>query len=95
MWALDTLIASASLAQTHDRAPASVFATLGLGAPKAAFAVVLVMRVAAAGAAADGEEPEESCDDGEGCCDPGDCEGAGADVDFDVVRVKEGVEGAA
>lgn len=53
------------------------------------------MRVAAAGAAADGEEPEESCDDGEGCCDPGDCEGAGADVDFDVVRVEEGGEGAA
>jgi hypothetical protein len=53
-----------------------------------------VVRVAAAGAAADGEEPEEGRSDGEGSGDPGDCEGAGAEGDFNVVGFEESVEGA-
>lgn len=48
------------------------------------------MRVAATGATADGEEPEQGRANGESGRDPGDSEGAGADVDLDVVRVKEG-----
>lgn len=92
--ALNSLVAGACLAQAHDRAPATlVVCALGPCVPKTAF-VRLVVRVAATGAAADGEEPEEGRDDGEGGCDPGDCEGPGADVYFDVVRVEEGVEGA-
>lgn len=51
-----------------------------------------MVRVVAAGTAADGEQPEEGCDDGEGGCDPGDREGAGAEVDLDVVRFEQGVE---
>lgn len=91
--ALYALVASAGLAQAHDRAPATlVVGALWSCVPQTAF-VRLVVRVAAAGAAADGEEPEEGRDDGESGCDPGDCEGAGADVYLDVVRIEESVEG--
>ena len=62
--------------------------------PETALAVAAVVRVVAAGAAANGEEPEEGRDDGEGGCDPGYCKRAGAEVYFDVVGVEEGVEGA-
>lgn len=91
--ALNTLVSGAGFAQAHDGASAGVLAALGLGVPQAAF-VVFVVRVAAAGAAADGEEPEERGDDGEGGGDPGDGEGTRADFHFDVVGVEEGVEGA-
>ena len=97
MRALDTLITRAGLAQAHDGAPAAAaFVALGLGVPEAALAlaVAAVVRVVAAGAAADGAQPEEGCDDGEGGCDPGYGEGAGAEGDFDVVGFEEGVQGA-
>jgi hypothetical protein len=95
MRALNTLVARARFAQTHDRAPPAA-AFLRLRAPKSALAlaVAAVVRVVAAGTAADGAQPEEGRDDGEGGCDPGDCEGAGAEVYFDVVGFEEGVQGA-
>jgi hypothetical protein len=95
MRALNTLVARARFAQTHDRAPPAA-AFLRLRAPKSALAlaVAAVVRVVAAGTAADRAQPEEGRDDGEGGCDPGDCEGAGAEVYFDVVGFEEGVQGA-
>lgn len=95
MRALDTLVSRPGLAQAHDRAPASLSA-LGLGVPEAALAlaVTAVVRVVAAGAAADGAQPEEGRDDGEGGRDPGYCQGAGAEVYLDVVGFEEGVQGA-
>jgi hypothetical protein len=95
MRALNALISRPGLAQAHDRAPAS-FVALGLGVPEAALtlAVAAVVRVVAAGTAADGAQPEEGRDDGEGGCDPGYGEGAGAEADFDVVGLEEGVQGA-
>jgi hypothetical protein len=97
MRALNTLITRTGLAQAHDGAPAAAaFVALGLGVPESALAlaVAAVVRVVAAGAAADGAQPEEGCDDGEGGCDPGYGEGAGAEGDFDVVGFEEGVQGA-
>ena len=97
MRALDTLVAGSGLAQAHNGAPAAAaFVALGLRVPEAALAlaVAAVVRVVAAGAAADGAQPEEGCDDGEGGCDPGYGEGAGAEGDFDVVGFEEGVQGA-
>lgn len=67
MRALDTLVAGAGLAQAHDGAPAAAaFVALGLRVPEStlALAVAAVVRVVAAGAAADGAQPEEGCDDG-------------------------------
>lgn len=91
--ALDALVGGASLAQAHDGASAGRVAALGLSLPQAAF-VGFVVGVATAGAAADGEEPEERGDDGQRGCDPRDGERARADADFDVVGVEEGVQGA-
>jgi hypothetical protein len=95
MRALNTLVAGSGLAQAHDGTPAAA-AALGLGVPESALAlaVAAMVRVVAAGAAADGAQPEEGCDDGEGGCDPGDGEGAGAKAYFDVVGFEEGVQGA-
>lgn len=97
MRALNALVAGAGLAQAHDGAPsAAAFVALGLRVPEAALAlaVAAVVRVVAAGAAADGAQPEEGRDDGEGGCDPRYGEGAGAEGDFDVVGFEEGVQGA-
>ena len=97
MRALNTLVAGSGLAQAHNGAPAAAaFVALGLGVPEAALAlaVAAVVRVVAAGAAADGAQPEEGCDDGEGGCDPRYGEGAGAEGDFDVVGFEEGMQGA-
>ena len=91
--ALDALVRGVALAEAHDGPPAPS-RSLWLGIPQAVLAVGLVVRVAAAGAAADGEEPEERGDDGEGGGDPGYGEGAGAERDGDVVGFEEGVEGA-
>jgi hypothetical protein len=93
MRALNTLVAGSGLAQAHDGAPAAAFVALGLRAPESALAlaVAAVVGVIAAGAAADGAQPEEGCDDGEGGCDPGYGEGAGAEVYLDVVGFEEGV----
>ena len=95
MRALHALISRPGLAQAHDGAPAAA-TLLRLRAPQPAlaFAVAAVVRVVAAGTAADGAEPEEGRDDGEGGCDPGYCQGAGAEADFDVVGFEEGVQGA-
>jgi hypothetical protein len=94
MRALNTLVARARFAQTHDRAPAAAFLRLRVPKSALALAVAAVVRVVAAGAAADGAQPEEGRDDGEGGCDPGDCESTGAEVYFDVVGFEEGVQGA-
>jgi hypothetical protein len=95
MRALDTLISRTRLAQAHDGAPTAV-TLLRLRAPEPALAlaVAAVVRVVAAGTAADGAQPEEGRDDGQGGCDPGYGEGAGAEADFDVVGLEEGVQGA-
>lgn len=52
------------------------------------------MRIAAAGTATDGEEPEDCCDERDGGREPGNSKCAGADGYSDVVGVQEGVESA-
>lgn len=53
-----------------------------------------MVRVAAAGAATDGEEPEDCCDERDGGREPGNPKRAGADGDSDVVGIEEGMESA-
>lgn len=91
VWALDALVTRAGLSEAHDGTPPVT--ALGFCIPESTL-VRLVMRVAAAGAAADGEEPEEGRDDREGSGDPGDGERASADRDLDVVWVEKGVQRA-
>jgi len=93
--AFNTLVTRAGLAQAHDGTSAS-FVAFRLGVPEStlALAVAAVVRVVTAGTAADGAEPEEGRDDGEGGCNPGHCQGARAEADLDVVRFEQGVQGA-
>jgi hypothetical protein len=84
--ALNARVASASLAQAHYRAAATVF---GLSVPQTLVSLVrAVVGVTATRATADGEQPEEGGTDRECGRDPGDCKSAGADIDLDVVRVE-------
>jgi len=53
-----------------------------------------MMRVAAAGAAAHTEQPEERGGAGEENGEPGEGEGVSAEADLDAVLVQEGFEGA-
>lgn len=53
-----------------------------------------MVRIAAAGAATNGEEPEDCSDDRDGGREPGNPKRAGADGDSDVVGVEEGMESA-
>lgn len=92
--AADTSVAGAALTQAHAGVSVVVVA-LWLCVPQTALVRLVVGIAALAGAAAHGEEPEQGSDDGEGGRDPSDGQGAGADVDFDLVRVEEAFQGAA
>lgn len=77
--------------QSSSSCVVSISLALGLGVPQSPF-VTLVVRVAASGTTADGEEPEQSCPPREGYGQPTRHQRVVAQVQFDVVVFEDFVE---
>ena len=93
-WACNSCVSS-GLLDTHTTASAvvTIALTLGFGIPESPL-VAAMMRVAASGAAADAEKPEECGSPREDDAEPCDVERVCAENDVDVIVVEYTFQGA-